>query len=61
MANLGENIMEQKMKRKGQERLGIYVSEQIHKDLMIIAHKRNITLTRLVNRILLRYIIKDFK
>ena len=53
--------MEMNRSRKGQKRLGIYISDQIHNDLKKISKKRNITLTRLINRILLRYIIKDIK
>ena len=47
------------MSRFGQKRLGIYISEELYDDIVKIAKKKNITVTRCVTRILLRYIIKE--
>lgn len=47
------------MSRIGQKRLAIYITKELHEEIMQIANKKNITLSQCVRRILLRYIIKE--
>jgi hypothetical protein len=47
------------MSRIGQKRLGIYVTKELHEEIVKIAKRRNITFSQCIRRILLRYIIKE--
>lgn len=53
--------MDKKWSRKGKRKLWVDISEHLYEKLKNNSKKRNITFTKCINRILLRYIIEEEK